>query len=83
MKSNFEQQTRHIFQGMRNELNERNFGGYLHKYGWVLHEIKTANEYFLSKLDNFLGESNSNYYGEVVITNDFFFNNVIEQQEEL
>ena len=43
-----------------------------------------ANEYFLSKLVNLSGKSNSNYDGEVVIANDYFvLNNVIDQQEEL
>ena len=65
-------------------MNERNFGGDLNKYGCVIGEIKAANEYFLSKLQNFLGASNSNYDEEVVITNGYFvFNNVIDQQEEL
>ena len=64
---------------MRNELNERYFGGYLHKSGCALGKIKVANKYFLSKLQNVLGESN--YDGEVVISNDFFFNNVIDQKD--
>ena len=43
-----------------------------------------ANEYFLSKLHNLLGKSNSNYCGEMVIANYYFvFNNYIDQQEEL
>ena len=43
-----------------------------------------ANENFLSKIENFLGSSNSNYDGEAVIANNYFvFNNVIDQQEEL
>ena len=65
-------------------MNERNVGGDLHKSGCVLDEIKAANEYFLSKLENLSGKSNSNYDGEVVIANAYLaFNNVIEQQEEL
>ena len=84
LKATFEQQTRDIFQEMRNELNERNIGGYLHKAGCVLDKIKATNEYFLSKLQNVLGKYNSNYDGEVVIANnDFALNNVIDQQEEL
>ena len=68
---------------MRNELNKRNFGGDLHKSGCALDELKSANEYFLSKLQNLLGKYNSNYDGEVVIANYYFvFNNVIDQQEE-
>ena len=83
MKATFEQQTRDIVREMRNELNERNFGGDLHKARCVLDKIKSANEYFLSKLENFSGKSNSDYDGEVVIANDHFvLNNVIEQQEE-
>ena len=53
LKANFEQQTEDIVQEMRNELNESNVGGYLQKYGCVLDKIKAANEYFLSKPDNF------------------------------
>ena len=65
-------------------MTERNVGGDLHKAGCVIDKIKAASEYFLSKLQNLLGESNSNYDGEVVIANDYFvFNNVIYQQEEL
>ena len=45
---------------MRNESNESNVGGDLQKSGCVLEEIKVANEYFLSKVQNFLGTSNSN-----------------------
>ena len=83
LKASFEQQTRDIFQKMRNALNERNLGGDLRKSGCVLDEIKAANGYFLSKIQNLLGKSNSNYYGEVVIINYYFvFNNVIDQQEE-
>ena len=83
VKANFEQQTRDIVQDTRNDLNERNFGGDLHKDGCVLDEIKEANEYFLSKLHNFLVKYNSNNYEEVVIANDYFiFNDVIDQQEE-
>ena len=51
-------------------MNERNVGGDLHKYGCVIDKIKAANEYFLSKLQNLSGKSNSNYDGEVVIAND-------------
>ena len=40
---------------MRNALNERNLGGDLRKSGCVLDEIKAANEYFISKLENLLG----------------------------
>ena len=58
---------------MKNELNERNVGGDLHKARCFIDEIKVANEYFISKLQNVLGTSNSNYYGDVVIANDFFF----------
>ena len=36
LKANFEQQTRDIVQEMRNELNERNVGGDLHKVGCIL-----------------------------------------------
>ena len=84
MKATFEQQTRDIVQETRNESNERNVGGDLHKPGCVIDKIKVANEYFLSKIENFSGKSNSNYDGEVVIANDYFvLNNVIDQQEEL
>ena len=63
-------------------MNERNVGGDLHKAGCVLDKIKAANEYFLSKIENFPGKSNSNYDGEVVIVNDYFVSNhVIEHQE--
>ena len=63
-------------------MNERNAGGYLHKTRCVIDKIKVVNEYFLSKLENFLGESNSNYDGEVVIANYYFvLNNFIDQQE--
>ena len=34
------------------ELNGRNVGGDLHKAGCVFDKIKSANEYFLSKLQN-------------------------------
>ena len=84
LKATFEQQKRDIYQEMRNELNERNVGGDLHKSGCVLEEIKAANEYFLSKLENLSGKSNSNYEGEVVIANDYFvLNNGIEHHEAL
>ena len=69
---------------MRNELNKRNVGGYLHKSGCILDKIKADNEYFLLKLENFFGKYNSNYDGEVVIANDYFvWNNVNDHQEEL
>ena len=68
---------------MRNELNERNVGGDLHKSGCVLDEIKAANEYFFSKLQNLLGTSNSNNDEEVVIANYFSLNDYIDQKEEL
>ena len=69
---------------MRNELNERNVGGDLQKSGCVLDKIKAADKYFLSKLENFPGTSNSNYDEEVVIAKKYFvFNNFIDQQEEL
>ena len=42
LKANFEQQTRYIVQEMRNELNERNVGGDLHKSGCVFDEIKSG-----------------------------------------
>ena len=65
---------------MINELNERNIGGDLHKAGCILDEIKAANEYFLSKLQKFSEKYNSNYDGEVVIANYYyFFNKVIDQ----
>ena len=65
-------------------MNESNVGGYLHTSGCVLDKIKAANEYFLSKIDIFLGKSNSNYDGEVEISNDYFvLNNFIDQKEEL
>ena len=84
LKAPFEQQARDIVQETRNESNERNVGGYLHKSGCVLDKIKAANEYFLSKVQNFSEKSNSNYDGEVVIANDYFvFNNVIDQKKEL
>ena len=67
---------------MRNELNDRNVGGDLHKSVCVFDEIKSANEYFLSKNENLSEKSNSNYDGEVVIENDYFvLNNVIDQME--
>ena len=47
MKNTFEKHTRDIIQEMRNELNESNVGGDLHKAGCVLDEIKVTNEYFL------------------------------------
>ena len=72
LKATFEQQTRDIVQEMINELNEKNVGGYLHKPGCIIDETKVANEYFLSKLENLSGKSNSNYDGEVVIANDYF-----------
>ena len=84
LKANFEQQTRDIFQEMRNELNERNVGGDLHKAGCVIDKIKVANEYFLSKLQIFRENLIVIYDGEVVIVNNYFvFNNVIDQQKEL
>ena len=84
MKATFEQQTRDIVQEMINELNDRNVGVYLYKSGCVLDKIKAANEYFLSKLQNFLVTSNSNNDEEVVISNDsFVLNDDIDQQEEL
>ena len=84
LNATFEHQTRDIFQETRNELNEMNVGGDLHKYGCFLDNMKSANEYFLSKLQNLSGKYNSNYDGEVVIkNNNFVLNNVIDQQEEL
>ena len=84
MKAAFEEQTRDIVQEMINEFNEKNVGGYLNKAGCLFDEIKAANEYFLSKLQNLSGKYNSNYDGEVVIANDYFvFNNFIGQQEKL
>ena len=48
----------------------------------LLKKIKAADEYFLSKLENVLGKSNSNYDREVVIVNEYFvLNNVIDQQK--
>ena len=68
----------------RRIFKKQHVGGDLQKSGCILDEIKAANEYFLSKLQNFSGQSNSKYDGEVVIANDYFvFNNVIDQQEEL
>ena len=55
LKADFEQQTRDIVQEIRNELNEKNVGGDLNKYGCVLDEKKPANEYFLSKFQNLSG----------------------------
>ena len=84
MKATFEQQTRDIVQGIINELNERNFGGDLHKSGFIIDKIKAANEYFLSKLQNLSGTYNINNDEEVVISNDcFVLDDVIGQQEEL
>ena len=81
LKAAFEQHTRDIVQEMRNEFNERNVGGDLHKAGCVLDKIKAASEYFLSKIENFSGKFNSNYDVEVVIANDYYvFNNVIDHQ---
>ena len=40
LKDTFKQYTRNIFQEMRNELNERNVGGYLHESGCVLDKKK-------------------------------------------
>ena len=69
---------------MRNELNDMNVGGDLYKSGCVIDKIKSANENFLTKLQNFLGTSNSNNYEEVEITNYYsFFNDDIDHQEEL
>ena len=83
MKATFEHQTRDIVQEIINDLNEMNVGGYLHKDGCVLDKIKAANEYLLSKLENLSKKSNSNYNGEVVIANDYYYlNNVIDQKEE-
>ena len=83
LKATFEQRTRDIVQETRNELNESNVGGDLHKAGCVHDEIKAANDYFLSKLQNLSGKSNSNYDGEVVMANYYFvLNNDIDQQEE-
>ena len=49
----------------------------------LLKKTKAADEYFLSKLENVLGKSNSNYDREVVIVNEYFvLNNVIDQKEE-
>ena len=70
-KATFEQQTRYIVQETINELNEINVCGYLQKSECVLEEIKAANEYFLSKLQNLLGTSNSNLDEEAVI--EIFF----------
>ena len=72
MKANFEQQTRDIVEETRNELNERNVDGYLHKAGYIHDEIKAANEYFLSKFENLSGKSNSKYNREMVIANYYF-----------
>ena len=84
LNSTFEQQTRDSVQETRNELNDRNIGGTLQKYGYVIDKIKAANRYFLSKLENVSGKSNGNYDGEVVIVNDYFvLNNVIDQKEDL
>ena len=55
MKATFDYQTIDIVQEIRNELNEKNVGGGLHKAGCILDEIKAANEYFLSKLQNLSG----------------------------
>ena len=83
-KATFEKQTRDIIQETRKEFNERNVGGDLNKSGCILDKIKAANEYFLSKLHNFMVTSNSNNDEEVVISNDYFvLNYVIDQQEEL
>ena len=38
----------------------------------LLMKEKATNEYFLSKLQNFSGKSNSNYDGDVVIVNYCF-----------
>ena len=82
LKANFEQYTRDIVQEMRNELNERNVRGDLHKYGWVLDKTKAANEFFPSKIQNLSGKSKSNYDEEVVIANGcFVLSNVIDQQD--
>ena len=55
LKDTFEQKKRDIVQGMRNELNGSNVGGYLHKYGYIIDKIKVSNEYFPSKLQNLSG----------------------------
>ena len=41
LEDTFEHKTRDIVQEMRNKFNERNVGGYLHKAGCVLDEIKS------------------------------------------
>ena len=65
-------------------IERKNVGGNLQKSGCCPDEIKAANEYFLSKLENLSGKYNSNYDGEVVIANDYFvLNNVIDQNKEL
>ena len=67
----------------RRIFKQQHVGGDLQKSGCILDEIKAANEYFLSKLQNLSGKYNSNYDGEVVIANYYFvFNDVIDQQEE-
>ena len=44
LKADFDKQTTHIAKDMRTELNAQNVGGYLNKAGYVLEEIKAANE---------------------------------------
>ena len=40
---------------MRTELNDRNVGGDLYKAGYVLYEIKAANELFLGNIQDLSG----------------------------
>ena len=44
--------------------------------------MKAANEYFLSKLENFSGKSNSNCDGEVLVSNDYYYLNIVIGQQE-
>ena len=82
LKDTFEQKTRHIVQEMNNEFNVSDVDIYFCRAVCVLEEIKAVNENFLSKIQNFLGTSNSNNDEEVEILNDYsVFNYDIEQQE--
>ena len=44
LKAEFEKQTTHIVEDMRTEPNAQNVGGDLYKAGFVLGDIKAANE---------------------------------------
>ena len=67
---------------MRTELNAWNIGGELYKAGYVLDEIKAANESFLGKLQ-YLSGTNTGEDGQAEEkTDDYFILNDEYVEEE-